>query len=465
MKAIFPLYKLVVVSLLLSISALSPSAANSQAQDGSRNFPETGKTVGARFLQYWNTHGGLPQQGYPISELMQERSDTDGKTYTIQYFERTVFELHPENQAPNDVLLSLLGVFAYSDKYGASGAPNQVPNTQVGSQLFTETGKRVGGEFLAYWQTHGGVAQQGLPISDQFYEVSPLNGQRYLVQYFERAVFELHPENDLPYKVLLSQLGTFRYRAKYLSPAPSPAPSTTPTSTPVTQPDATSTSTATANPANTPSAGPVGGLDCSGLPQIQNLVVTPNCAAAGATFYFLGSGFKPGENVGVYVTNSEGQVYGTQYVDQSDGRGTLPGFFINTRTANPVGIWTATMEGLDSHRKAFGYFKVAPPPSSPDCTGIPPSPSGKATPSCAVAGSTVVFEASGFHAQELVGVYYTSPSGLVYPAADSGSSPDGLASNVSFKTNLEFERGVWTATLQGKKSGVRSVVYFKIYAP
>jgi branched-chain amino acid transport system substrate-binding protein len=38
------------------------------------------------------------------------------------------------------------------------------------------------------------------------------------VQYFERAVFELHPENQPPFDVLLSQLGTFQNRQKH-SPA------------------------------------------------------------------------------------------------------------------------------------------------------------------------------------------------------------------------------------------------------
>ncbi len=75
------------------------------AQGGSVTFPETGKTVKGKFLDYWNAHGGLAQQGYPISEEMQEISDTNGKTYTVQYFERAVFEAHPENAAPNDVLL------------------------------------------------------------------------------------------------------------------------------------------------------------------------------------------------------------------------------------------------------------------------------------------------------------------------------------------------------------------------
>jgi hypothetical protein len=84
----------------------------------SRLFPETGKTVSGRFLEYWNANGGLPQQGFPISDEIQEKSDLDGKTYRVQYFERAVFEYHPENQPPYDVLLSQLGTFRYREKYG-----------------------------------------------------------------------------------------------------------------------------------------------------------------------------------------------------------------------------------------------------------------------------------------------------------------------------------------------------------
>ena len=181
-----------------------------------QTFPETGKSVRGRFLEYWKGHGGLTQQGFPISEEIQEKSDTDGKSYTVQYFERAVFELHPENQPPNDVLLSLLGNFLYKQKY-PSGAPGQAVNTSAGSQLFKETGKHVGGKFLDYWNTHGGLAQQGYPISEEFVEKNELDGKSYRVQYFERAVFELHPENAAPYDVLLSQLGTFRYKTRGMS--------------------------------------------------------------------------------------------------------------------------------------------------------------------------------------------------------------------------------------------------------
>jgi pimeloyl-ACP methyl ester carboxylesterase len=189
---------------------------------GSQTFPETGKTVQGVFLQYWQAHGGLAQQGFPISDVLTETSDLNGKQYEVQYFERSVFEYHPENQTPYDVLLSQLGTFQYKQKY-PNGAASQQPATGQGSVLFPETGKHVGGLFLKYWQAHGGLAQQGFPISEEFQERSDLDGKTYKVQYFERAVFEYHPENQAPYDVLLSQLGTFRYRARYAGQVGPPA--------------------------------------------------------------------------------------------------------------------------------------------------------------------------------------------------------------------------------------------------
>jgi hypothetical protein len=193
----------------------------------SRTFPQTGKTVTGLFLDYWNAGGGLPQQGYPISDPFTEVSDLNGKPYTVQYFERAVFEYHPENAGtPYAVLLSQLGTFRYHQKYPA-GAPGQVPNQADHGRYFPPTGHWVGGKFRDYWEAHGGLAQQGYPLSDEFTEVSDLDGKPYTVQYFERAIFEYHPENaGTPYVVLLSQLGAFQARAKY--PAGFPAIPPTP---------------------------------------------------------------------------------------------------------------------------------------------------------------------------------------------------------------------------------------------
>ena len=210
-----------VLVLCASILLLQlPPLSNVSAQSDARYFPQTGKTVSGRFLGYWESNGGVEQQGYPISDRLAEKSDVDGKVYTVQYFERAVFEAHPENPAPYDVLLSLLGSLLYKEKY-RSGAGGQTPNNTAGSLFFPEANKRLGGTFLDYWKKHGGVAQQGYPISDEFNEVSSLDGKQYRVQYFERAVFELHPENvGTKYEVLLSQLGTFRWRAKQALPNP-----------------------------------------------------------------------------------------------------------------------------------------------------------------------------------------------------------------------------------------------------
>jgi len=84
---------------------------------GCQTFPETSKTVCGALLTYWRTHGGLAQQGLPLTDPFQEVSQVDGKIYTVQYFERAVFEWHPENNPPYDVLLSLLGREALQQQF------------------------------------------------------------------------------------------------------------------------------------------------------------------------------------------------------------------------------------------------------------------------------------------------------------------------------------------------------------
>lgn len=226
---------------ILALSAGLFATQMGSAQVDQRFFPETKHTVKGQFWRYWQEHGGLPQQGFPISEEFIEVSDLNGLRYTVQYFERAVFEKHPENKPPFDVLLSQLGTFQYRAKYGAKGAPNQKAST-VNPRRFPETGFTAGGAFLDYWNKNGGLPQQGYPISNEFTEVSDLNGLPYTVQYFERAVFEMHPENKPPFNVLLSQLGTFQYRAKY-------GTSETPGTPGIPGPQATGTRAATIPPA------------------------------------------------------------------------------------------------------------------------------------------------------------------------------------------------------------------------
>src|SRR6478609_6698459 len=72
--------------------AVGPRAVAAAEPDygGCQTFPETSKTVCGAFLTYWRTHGGLAQQGLPLTDPFQEVSQVDGKIYTVQYFERAV---------------------------------------------------------------------------------------------------------------------------------------------------------------------------------------------------------------------------------------------------------------------------------------------------------------------------------------------------------------------------------------
>lgn len=66
-------------------------------------FPETGHKVCHLFLNYYRTHGGLDQFGYPISEYMLE----NGRL--VQYFQRARMEWYPEKPEGQRVQLADLG--------------------------------------------------------------------------------------------------------------------------------------------------------------------------------------------------------------------------------------------------------------------------------------------------------------------------------------------------------------------
>lgn len=151
--------RLALVAALALVLGLAVVSFRAEAQEQSMLFPQTGKTVKGKFLTYWQEHGGLPQFGYPISDELVERSDLDGNEYTMQYFERAIFELHPENEAPYDVLLSQLGTFRYREKYGSqsgAGAVADGPSMAVKRSVHSSTLLKNGQVLIA-----GGMITEG----------------------------------------------------------------------------------------------------------------------------------------------------------------------------------------------------------------------------------------------------------------------------------------------------------------
>ncbi len=97
----------------------------------------------------------------------------------------------------------------------------------VGERYFPATRLCVSPRFAAYWDGNGGLAQQGNPIGKAVDEVNPGDGKTYRVQYFERARFEAHPENQAPHDVELGRLGAEQQAARYPTgtpPRPGPCP-------------------------------------------------------------------------------------------------------------------------------------------------------------------------------------------------------------------------------------------------
>ena len=67
------------------------------------------------------------------------------------------------------------------------------------------------------------LALFGMPLSGLMDETLG-DGRSYQIQWFERARFELHPQNQPPYHVLLGLLGNEIRDAGGAPPAPAPAP-------------------------------------------------------------------------------------------------------------------------------------------------------------------------------------------------------------------------------------------------
>src|SRR5438105_4198606 len=90
---------------------------------GEKCFQPTGvMCMHALFLGYWQSHGGLSQFGYPITDELTE----DNRI--VQYTERARFEWHPEfRDTPNEVLLSLLGTQLVSGRNEAAFRKVSVP--------------------------------------------------------------------------------------------------------------------------------------------------------------------------------------------------------------------------------------------------------------------------------------------------------------------------------------------------
>jgi len=186
-------------------------------------FPETSHYLAWGFRDFWERSGGLPVFGYPLTEEYIETNADTGTDYTVQFTERQRFEWHPENGGtPYQVLLGRLGYEQAADLGLLDEEPFRYRGDDEGPDAgciyFPETGHYTCDDFVFYWRQHGlemgdpgisyreSLALFGYALSEPFMTTNS-DGDTVWTQYFERAVFELHPENVYPYRLLLRRLG------------------------------------------------------------------------------------------------------------------------------------------------------------------------------------------------------------------------------------------------------------------
>ncbi len=192
------------LSLLLAVAIALPSP--SVAYPAAVYFPQTGHHLAEPFLTFWRTHGALRVFGYPVDEARPEGE------LLVQHFERARFEIHPE--LGGQILLGRLGSILTEAraKHDPAFAPLRLdppPPDTPDRRYFPETGHTLAFGFKRFWESRGGLALFGYPISEEHQEVNPDDGQTYTVQWFERARFEWHPDlQGTPWEVHLGRLGS-----------------------------------------------------------------------------------------------------------------------------------------------------------------------------------------------------------------------------------------------------------------
>ena len=222
----------IITRLFAALVLFAMYLPSAHAQANQLCFPETGQCISGRIQQFWEQNGRLKVFGFPVAPQAEEL--VEGKPLQVQWFERNRLELHPENTAPYDVLLGRLGVdrLAQQNRDWFSFPKG---SEQAGCRLFAETGHTVCADILAAWRASGleidgrtgkteaeNLALFGLPLSEAAVETNA-SGATVLTQWFERARFEVYPDNASPYRVQFGLLGN-EIRAGGNLPAPQPQP-------------------------------------------------------------------------------------------------------------------------------------------------------------------------------------------------------------------------------------------------
>lgn len=307
-----------VFAFMLVAGLLSPRATLAQNNVQCFNVPGITNCISGRFLSYWRENGGLPVFGYPTSPEFQ--AQTANGTYTVQLFERNLFEFHPENARPYDVLLGRLGDERLK-QLGRDWTLEPKGTPQNNCLWSAETQHSVCGEFRNYYQSRGlqdpaldrngrSLALFGLPLTEPRMERNA-NGDEVLTQWFERARFEFHPGKGVLLGLLGNEIGNG------MTPPPS-------------------------------------NNQCAGIAAPQDAEISQNCIKFGQSFRVTVFGFDPYQSIGFWITDETGVTVGTSNTVQVDGNGSG---YVDISTTNYFGYELRPGNYVFVAQDADGFYR------------------------------------------------------------------------------------------------------------
>jgi hypothetical protein len=161
--------------------------------DGSRFYPETGHSLEAEFVPFFDASGGVDILGFPITDGFVDPQS--GRL--IQYTENARLEWVNDDPGGGHPILRPLGEMMG----GWQPAVDKSSMDPRGCRYFEQTGHSVCYAFLDFFNAHGGLELFGYPISE-----FTLQNDR-IVQYFQRFRLDWHPEAAAPDQVRVAPLG------------------------------------------------------------------------------------------------------------------------------------------------------------------------------------------------------------------------------------------------------------------
>ncbi len=470
---------LLALAVLAALLAPAGAGAAQQQRCFSSENPTITNCIDEPFKSFWEKNGGLAVFGYPLAKVKSEK--TAAGTIQVQSFERARLERHRENQPPYDIQLSLLGD-ALLQLQGRDWRAASRAQAQPGCQVFEATGHMLCEPFLSYYRAHGlqldanrssfsmaeSQALFGLPLTEPAMERAT-DGQQYLTQWFERARFELHPENPLANRVLLGRLG-----AEVLSQQPSP-----------TAGDAASRPP---SPPPQPAAA-----SCGAVPPSTNAIITNTCLSddnRNRTVFSL-TGYQPGERLSAWLVDADGITIGipaerrSRTVCQLEGGtvslgsvGRCRDWVINDYgNANGVeldgsalypGYWMLVLQSQKSDRSSRIVVQILPHTlqKGDPCANPPASVDATVNPPCGQRSLPFKLIARGFHPGEAVSYFITAPDGIVEPFTDTYNRPSSADASGNVMLAGLFPatalKGDYSITVAGAASGHKAVGAFRL---